>query len=431
MYENFKRSEWFRRDRFGMFIHWGLYSIPGRGEWVRGNEFLSDEAYNAYFNEFNPTDYNPREWARLAREAGMKYAVLTTKHHDGFCLFDSAYTDFKSTNTPCGRDLIREYTDAFRAEGLKVGLYYSLVDWDHPAYPAYHHHAHPHREDPAYMERRPFSEYVEYLHNQVRELCENYGKIDLFWFDGSYWDGDMHGEKWEATKLVNMMRSYFPDILINNRLEANSGAENSIRSPHPSVFAGDFTSPEGILPPGDVLNECGESIPWEACITLGDHWSYFSNDNNRKDASIVIRALTECISKNGNLLLDIGPDANGRIPDCDIEILREIGRWVKRYSEVVYGCKKSEFPKPEWGRYVQNGRTVYALITEPPAGPIALTGIEPERIESCRLLSDGTEIKLFEDFRTSLWYGHGSFISIPLYAQYDKICTVIKITLKD
>ena len=150
MYEKFKRSEWFRHDRFGLFIHWGLYSIPARGEWVRGSEMLSDEEFMGFFSEFNPSDYNPREWAKIAKEAGMKYAVMTAKHHDGFCLFDSKYTDFKSTNTPCGRDLVREFLDAFRAEGLKVGLYYSIIDWNHPAYPAYHHHSHPHRLDESY-----------------------------------------------------------------------------------------------------------------------------------------------------------------------------------------------------------------------------------------------------------------------------------------
>lgn len=199
MDEKFKRSEWFRHDRFGMFIHWGLYSIPARGEWVRGAESLSDELYYSYFKEFNPYAYDPKEWARLAKSAGMKYAVLTAKHHDGFCLFDSDLTDFKSTNTPAKRDLVREYIDAFRAEGLKVGLYYSLIDWNHPAYPAYQHHSHPHRNDESYKERRPFSEYIDYMHGQVKELCTRYGKIDIMWFDYSY--GEMRGEKWEATKL--------------------------------------------------------------------------------------------------------------------------------------------------------------------------------------------------------------------------------------
>lgn len=178
------RTRWMREERFGMFIHWGLYAIPARGEWVRSTERISVEDYEQYFEEFDPVCYDPKKWAKLARQAGMKYAVLTTKHHDGFCLFDSAYTDYKATNTKAGRDLVREYVDAFRAEGIKVGFYYSLLDWHHPDYPHYGDRQHPMRENPAYgNEKRNFSNYVTYLHNQVRELMTNYGKIDLLWFD--------------------------------------------------------------------------------------------------------------------------------------------------------------------------------------------------------------------------------------------------------
>ena len=156
-----------------MFIHWGLYAIPARGEWVRSIERISNEDYQKYFEEFNPDHYDPRSWARLARQAGMRYAVLTAKHHDGFCLFDSHLTDYKSTNTPCGRDLVREYVEAFRAEGLKVGLYYSLLDWHHPDYPAYGDRHHPMRENQAYRDRpQDFSRYIEYLHGQVREITD-------------------------------------------------------------------------------------------------------------------------------------------------------------------------------------------------------------------------------------------------------------------
>ena len=172
-----------------------------------------------YFYEFDPVDYNPRQWAKAAKEAGMKYAVLTAKHHEGFCLFDSQYTDFKSTNTKCGRDLVREFLEAFRAEGLRVGLYFSLLDWYHEDYPHYGDKHHPMRDDPAYSnEGRDFGRYVEYLHNQVRELCTNYGKLDLLWFDFSYENENavMRGEAWRATELVNMVRQLQPDVIIDN-----------------------------------------------------------------------------------------------------------------------------------------------------------------------------------------------------------------------
>ena len=199
------RLKWFQDARFGMFIHWGLYAIPARGEWVRSTEQIPPENYEYLKDEFNPVNYDPRQWAKLCRQAGMKYAVLTTKHHDGFCLFDSKLTDFKSTNTPCGRDLVREYVEAFRAEGLKVGMYYSLLDWHHPDYPARGRPEPPAAQCAAGAPGAiNFERYLEYMHGQVRELMTNYGKIDLLWLDFSY--DDMTAEKWKATELVRMVR---------------------------------------------------------------------------------------------------------------------------------------------------------------------------------------------------------------------------------
>ena len=181
-----RRMAWYTDARFGMFIHWGLYAIPARGEWVRSFEEMPKEDYMPFFEEFNPVDFDPKAWARAAKEAGMKYVVLTAKHHDGFCLFDSKYTDFKSTNTPFGRDIVKEFVEAVRGEGLKVGLYFTLLDWYHPDYPHFGDQNHPMRNNPAYgNENRDFSRYVEYLHNQVREICTNYGKLDVLWFDFS------------------------------------------------------------------------------------------------------------------------------------------------------------------------------------------------------------------------------------------------------
>lgn len=247
-----KRMAWYTGARFGMFIHWGLYAIPARGEWVRSDERIKKEDYMPYFYEFDPVDYNPRQWAKAAKEAGMKYAVLTAKHHEGFCLFDSQYTDFKSTNTKCGRDLVREFLEAFRAEGLRVGLYFSLLDWYHEDYPHYGDKHHPMRDDPAYSnEGRDFGRYVEYLHNQVRELCTNYGKLDLLWFDFSYENENavMRGEAWRATELVNMVRQLQPDVIIDNRLEVSGEGFGSLWECNPTPYHGDFVSPEQIIPP--------------------------------------------------------------------------------------------------------------------------------------------------------------------------------------
>ena len=245
--EREKRVQWFMDARFGMFIHWGLYAIPGRGEWVMGDEEIDTPVYEKYFEEWNPDHYNPKQWAKAAKNAGMKYAVLTTKHHEGFCLFDSKYTDYKSTNTKCGRDLVREYVDAFRAEGLKIGFYYSLLDWHHPDYPAYGDMYHPNRNNEAVKnEKRDFNKYLNYMHAQVRELLTNYGKIDLLWFDFSY-EGHM-GEDWRGTELVNMVRELQPDIIMNGRLEANGESYGSVMTDEPNIFSGDFACPEMIIP---------------------------------------------------------------------------------------------------------------------------------------------------------------------------------------
>ena len=218
--EHLKRVEWFQHDRFGMFIHWGLYAIPARGEWVRSVERMSREDYQPFFDEFDPVDYDPKTWAALAKKAGMIYAVMTAKHHDGFCLFDSKYTHYKSTNTKSGRDLIREYLEAFRAEGIKVGLYFSIIDWYHDDYPHYGDRQHPERDNEKFKgAKHDFDNYLDYMHNQVRELCENYGKLDILWFDFSY--EELRGEAWRATELVRMVRSLQPHIIIDNRLEAS------------------------------------------------------------------------------------------------------------------------------------------------------------------------------------------------------------------
>jgi alpha-L-fucosidase len=237
--ERWQRTEWFREARFGMFIHWGVYAIPASGEWVRNKEKLSVEDYQPFVDSFNPVDYNPREWAKAAKNAGMKYAVMTAKHHDGFCLFDSKFTEYKSTNTPAGRDLIREYAEAFRAEGLKVGFYYSLLDWHHPDYPHYGDGIHPESDNEAWKDKQHnLDNYITYMHNQVRELVTNYGKIDIMWFDFSY--GKMSGDTWKATELVKMVRQLQPGIIIDNRLGGHMEADV------PQPYAGDFEGPEQV-----------------------------------------------------------------------------------------------------------------------------------------------------------------------------------------
>jgi len=386
------RTDWFTEARFGMFIHWGLYALPARGEWVRSVERLSIEEYAPYFEGFDPKHCDMREWARLARAAGMKYAVLTAKHHDGFCLFDSKLTDYKSTNTPAGRDFVREFVEAFRAEGLRVGLYYSLLDWHHPDYPATADANHPMRGNPAYAaaeDLKNFENYKTYLHAQVRELLTNYGRIDIMWFDFSY--DDMTAEKWGAAELVRMARELQPHLIIDNRLEGSGSESGSIMTKHPTEWAGDFACPEQMIPPAPLKNELGENVPWEACITMNDHWGFCAADRHFKSAKMLIRALVECVSKNGNLLLNVGPDGDGTFPPESVKILEEIAEWHEKNGSSIHGCGASEFTKPEWGRYTQNGRTLYAHVLEESIGGYRLEGLG-RRISHMRVLADGREL---------------------------------------
>jgi alpha-L-fucosidase len=429
--ERWARTEWFRQARFGMFIHWGLYAIPARGEWVRSVERIPQEEYLQYFEEFKAEEYRPKEWAALAKKAGMKYAVLTAKHHDGFCLWDSKLTDFKATKTPAGRDLVREYLEAFRAEGIRTGLYFSIIDWSHFDFPHFGDRQHPMRDNPAYgNENRNFEKYLEFMHGQIKELLTDYGRLDIMWFDFSY--ENMAGETWKAGELINMVRSLQPHLIIDNRLEGSGESSGTILSANPSDYAGDFACPEQMIPPQGVCNELGESVPWEACLTLNKNWGYCAADNHWKPADMVIRMLTECVSKNGNLLLNVGPDAKGRIPQTSVEILEGIGRWMDKNAQSIYGCGIADYPKPEWGRYTQRENKLYAHIYEPQAGAICLQNMAG-RIQKMRLLADGSEITAAQHWNLSEYKEHAFFFlnygdSYPLP---DKIDTVVEISLKE
>lgn len=423
-----KRVEWFVNERFGMFIHWGLYAIPARGEWVRSNERIPEAEYMPFFDEFNPTDYNPKAWARLAKQAGMKYAVLTAKHHDGFCLFDSKLTDFKSTNTPAKRDLVREYVDAFRAEGIRVGLYYSLLDWHHPDYPHYQDRQHPMRDNPEYgNENRDFEKYVEYFHGQVRELCTNYGQIDVMWFDFSY--NEYSGEKWGATKLIKMIRELQPQMLIDNRLEVSGEGFGSLLSEEPNLYSGDFCSPEQIIPPKGIFNAKGERAVWEACLTMNNNWGFNEHDRFFKPAPMVVRKLVECVSKGGNMLINVGPDARGVIPPQSVAILEEVGRWMQLNSKSIYGCGYADIDKPEYGRITRNGKFLYYHVLDNPVGYIPLDGVRKDDVKKIRLLATGTELKVVQDWVANNY--DDTFVTLgPDPVLPDAVDTVIEVELK-
>ena len=363
-----ERTRWFLQDRFGMFIHWGLYALLARGEWVRSVERISNEDYQKYFEEFNPDHYDPKTWAKLARQAGMRYAVLTAKHHDGFCLFDSQLTGYKSTNTPCSRDLVREYVEAFRAEGLKVGLYYSLLDWHHPDYPAYGDRHHPMRESEDYKNRpQDFSRYIETLHGQVRELLSDYGKIDIIWFDGGW---ERMPDEWQATELEAMIRSLQPEILINDRLPG----------------AGDYNTPEQFVPP---------QVPdraWEACMTINESWGYNPDDKQFKSGRQLVHTLCEIAARGGNLLLNVGPMADGKLPPELLERLAVIEGWMARHAESIIGTAPGLEPWQFYGPSTRRGDRIYLHLLMRPYDTVSVRGLPIRRVRSVRALGAGREL---------------------------------------
>ncbi len=424
--EVMQRTEWWRQDRFGMFIHFGAYAVPARGEWVKSNEKLTTGEYQKYVDAFYPGEYNAKEWAEIAKNAGMKYAVLTAKHHDGFCMFDSKLTEYKISNQFDGRDIVREFLDAFRTEGLKVGLYYSLIDWHHEDYPNVGNH--PQREDEKYGKRKfNWGNYLNYMHGQVEELVTNYGKIDIMWFDYSF--GEYHGEKWGATQLVEMVRKHQPDIILDSRLDINKGVAGEGRM----LGFGDFETPEQGVPEKGLVDKFGNPLPWETCLTLNNNWGYSKFDNDWKSPELIVHTLIECVSKNGNLLLNVGPDAKGKIPDESVEILAKVGDWMNDNSKSIYHCGTSDMPKPEWGRITQNGEKMYVHWMYPKIGHINLKGYG-EKVKAVYFLADGAEAP-----SSNSWWGNKDednfFINVnkPTYKTYslpDKIDTVFEVILK-
>lgn len=384
-----ERMQWFNDARFGMFIHWGLYALPARHEWVKHFERMTNEQYQKYFDEFNPVNYNPTGWAKAAKAAGMKYAVLTTKHHDGFCLFDSRYTDYKSTKTQAGRDLVREFVDAFRAEGLRVGFYYSLKDWHHPHFTI--DRGHPLRvstqaEYDSLNIGRDMSIYRTYMHNQVKELLTNYGQIDILWLDFSYPGKFGKGkEDWGSVELLKMVRKLQPKIIVNNRLDLNEYEDGY-----------DFVTPEQVAP-SELLKYKGKF--WETCQTFSGSWGYFRDETTWKTQKQLLDLLITSTSNGGNLILNVGPTAKGEFDYRSTNALKEMGNWMNAHGDAIYHCTYApdDFEVPE----NINTRLTYNPITEklylhlfdyPSGGKITLPGYA-NKIKYIQLLNDYSEVR--------------------------------------
>ena len=382
-----ERTDWFVHDRLGMFIHWGLYSMPARHEWVRHNEKISNEQYQKYFGRFNPDLYNPKDWARMAKDAGMKYFVITTKHHEGFCLWDSKYTDYKAPKTPCGKDLLKPMVEAFRNEGLKVGFYYSLIDWHHPHFTV--DKLHPMRENQEERKKnahRNIKKYTDYLHSQVRELLTKFGDIDILWFDFSYPGEDGKGrDDWQSQKLLDMIRKLQPNVMIDNRLNLPG--------------SGDFETPEQFQPLEGLKDKDGNPIVWEACQTFSGSWGYHRDEQSWREPDELLRTLIDSVSKNGNLLLNVGPTARGEFDYRAQDRLAFFAEWMRCHGRSIYGCRQAppEFKCPAGCSLTYNpvANRLYLHILAWPYKHITMTGkAYTDRVEYAQFLHDGSEILL-------------------------------------
>ncbi len=350
------KISWWKEARFGMFIHWGVYSAEGRGEWIMYQEHIPFGEYRKLAENFHPDNFHPAEWVALAKEAGMKYVVLTTRHHDGYCLYDSRVSDFTSVKIGPGRDLVAEFADACHKAGMKMGFYYSLTDWHFPdilpqGYP---------KSDEIL---RPL---VKQAHEQVRELLTKYGKVDILWFDGMT-PGDTN--VWKSGDLIRMARLLQPEILINDR--AGTGE--------------DFVTPENVV--------TAHSQPWESCYTMNRTWGFAPFDYNYKPVAELIRLLTSCASQGGNFLLNVSPDGDGKIPDQQTQSLLEIGKWMKLHGEAVYNASSSPVVASNLGFQCRVGDKVYLFIQRWPGTvlPFAWCG---SMVKSARILATGQSLKI-------------------------------------
>ena len=371
-------------DRLGLFVHFGLYSLAARHEWVQNRERIPAEDYSRYFERFDPDLFDADDWARQAKQAGMRYAVLTTKHHEGFCLWDSALTDYKTTSTPFGRDLVAEFVTAFRAAGLKVGFYHSLLDWHHPDFPI--DGFHPLRDEPDVAERNPrrdIARYRSYLHAQVRELLTSYGRLDYLFYDFSYppsvhpevW-GHKGRDDWGSEELLAMTRELQPGIVVNDRLD----------------LPGDLLTPEQYQPVAPMRRN-GELMAWEACQTLNGSWGYDRDNVDFKTPDLLVRMLVDGVSNGGNLLLNVGPTGRGRFDPAASAALSGLGVWMDLHDRSIYGAGPSDFTPPPDCRYTQRGERLYLHLFGWPFEFVHLPGLAG-KVAYAQLLHDASEVAM-------------------------------------
>jgi len=390
-----KRMAWWREAKFGMFIHWGLYAIPagqwkgrtipGIGEWIMDRGRIPKEEYAQLQHQFNPVKFDAAQWVSLARRAGMKYIVITSKHHDGFCLFDSKLTDYDIMGTPFKRDVLKELAEECQKQGIRLGFYYSIMDWYHPQ-----------------AKGAEFPKYAEHMRGQLKELLTNYGKIGVLWFDGE-WIGEWTEQ--QGKELEKYVRNLQPELIVNNRVGKRTRA------------AGDFGTPEQEIPATG-----SPGWDWETCMTMNNTWGYRKDDHNWKATAELIHKLVDIVSKGGNFLLNVGPTAEGVIPEPSVERLLQVGQWLDKNGESIYATGPSPFHRLSWGRCTQKPGKLYLHVFNWPAdGKLVVPGLE-NSVTQAYLLVGGQKLS----FRRA---GENVEIDLPATAP-DKIDTVVVIGIE-
>ncbi|WP_121809430.1 alpha-L-fucosidase [Mucilaginibacter kameinonensis] len=415
-----KRMEWWKDDRFGMFIHWGLYSQAARHEWVKHNEKIDNAGYQKYFDQFNPDLFDPQKWAKQAKAAGMKYAVLTTKHHEGFCLFDSKFTDYKAPNTKAKRDLVREYVNAFRAQGLKVGFYYSLLDWHHPQYTIddIHPQSPADKSDASYAKLnkgRDMAKYRQYMRDQITELLTKYGKIDILWLDFSFPRKDGHGkgkDEWGSVELLKLIRKLQPGIIVDNRLNLEEYKDGA-----------DFETPEQVST-AELAKYRGKT--WETCQTFSGSWGYYRDEHTWKTHRQLLDLLITSVSNGGNLILNVGPTARGEFDYRATNALDSLAYWMHANSKSIYNCTfaPDSYKVPEGTKLTYNKAAgkLYVQLFSYPQGKLVLPGYKG-KIKYAQFLNDSSELLYKET--------NGEDLEITLPAQKPNYeIPVIELTLQ-